>query len=401
MHNSMKVKINNLQGNVRLVLSGELKTDDCIKTGKEIDAGLASVGKICSLVVDASELNYISSSGLRILLGLAKRFKDFRIVDTAPDIYRILEVTGFTKIMHVERAMRQMSVEGCEEIGRGGVGVVYRIDDDTIIKVFREGASIDELNTEVTMAKEAFVLGMPTAISFDVVRVGSQFGLVYELLRAETLSKLLRREPHRMDELARKYAALFHQLHSIEVPKNSIIQSAKAQMENAVRHIGRYFDDASIGLLLQMVSCIPDANRLLHCDLQSKNAMMQGDELMLIDMGEVGFGHPVIDLGNSYSSMVSLLGDYETIIGLPQELSSEFWMRMIGYYFEGEPADLVAHRLEQIKAVSAIHSFSWLALSDSFPDDVVCMCQDAFAERVLNKKDHLLEVCATLSDWTL
>ena len=132
MHNSMKVKINNLQGNVRLVLSGELKTDDCIKTGKEIDAGLASVGKICSLVVDASELNYISSSGLRILLGLAKRFKDFRIVDTAPDIYRILEVTGFTKIMHVERAMRQMSVEGCEEIGRGGVGVVYRIDDDTI-----------------------------------------------------------------------------------------------------------------------------------------------------------------------------------------------------------------------------------------------------------------------------
>ena len=401
MHNSMKVKINNLQGNVRLVLSGELKTDDCIKTGKEIDAGLASVGKICSLVVDASELNYISSSGLRILLGLAKRFKDFRIVDTAPDIYRILEVTGFTKIMHVERAMRQMSVEGCEEIGRGGVGVVYRIDDDTIIKVFREGASIDELNTEVTMAKEAFVLGMPTAISFDVVRVGSQLGLVYELLRAETLSKLLRREPHRMDELARKYAALFHQLHSIEVPKNSIIQSAKAQMENAVRHIGRYFDNASIDLLLQMVSCIPDTNRLLHCDLQSKNAMMQGDELMLIDMGEVGFGHPVIDLGNSYSSMVSLLGDYETIIGLPQGLSSEFWMRMIGYYFEGEPADLVAHRLEQIKAVSAIRNFSWLALSDSFPDDVVRMCQDAFAERVLNKKDHLLEVCATLSDWTL
>jgi uncharacterized protein (TIGR02172 family) len=234
-----------------------------------------------------------------------------------------------------------------------------------------------------------------------VVRVGSQFGLVYELLRAETLSKLLRREPHRMDELARKYAALFHQLHSIEVPKNSIIQSAKTQMENAVRHIGRYFNDASIDLLLQMVSCIPDANRLLHCDLQSKNAMMQGDELMLIDMGEVGFGHPVIDLGNSYSSMVSLLGDYETIIGLPQELSSEFWMRMIGYYFEGEPADLVAHRLEQIKAVSAIRCFSWLALSDSFPDDVVRMCEDAFAERVLNKKDHLLEVCATLSDWTL
>ena len=116
-------------------------------------------------------------------------------------------------------------------------------------------------------------------------------------------------------------------------------------------------------------------------------------------MGEVGYGHPVIDLGNSYSAMVNLVGDYEAIIGLPQELGSELWMRMIKYYFKDEPADVVAHRIEQIDAVSRIRNFSWLALSDSFPEDLIRLCQNLFAERVLQQKDHLLEVCATLSDW--
>ena len=397
----MKAIVENNQGNVVLRLQGRLDTAATQMVTAEIESQLASCSEVKSLTCDASDLSYISSSGLRILLGLAKRYKDFRVVEVSQEVWPVFEMTGFVKIMHIEKALRRMSVEGCQVIGRGGVGVVYRIDDDTIIKVFREGTTIEEVRLEISMAKEAFVLGMPTAISFDIVRVGSQYGLVYELLNADTLSACIKREPERMEEFAVKYAHLFRQLHSIEVPQGGNIPSAMVREESAIRHIGRYFDTASIDLLMEIVNAIPQGNRLLHCDLQTKNAMVQGDELMLIDMGEVGFGHPVIDLGNSYSSMVSLLGDYETIIGLPQELSSEFWMRMIGYYFEGEPADLVAHRLEQIKAVSAIRNFSWLALSDSFPDDVVRMCQDAFAERVLNKKDHLLEVCATLSDWTL
>ena len=92
--------------------------------------------------------------------------------------------------------------------------------------------------------KEAFVLGMPTAISFDIVRVGSQYGLVYELLNADTLSACIKREPERMEEFAVKYAHLFRQLHSIEVPQGGNIPSAMVREESAIRHIGRYFDTA-------------------------------------------------------------------------------------------------------------------------------------------------------------
>ncbi len=397
----MKAIVGNNQGNVVLRLQGRLDTAATQVVTAEIESQLASCSEVKSLTCDASDLSYISSSGLRILLGLAKRYKDFRVVEVSQEVWPVFEMTGFVKIMHIEKALRRMSVEGCQVIGRGGVGVVYRIDDDTIIKVFREGTTIEEVRLEITMAKEAFVLGMPTAISFDIVRVGSQYGLVYELLNADTLSACIKREPERMEEFAVKYAHLFRQLHSIEVPQGGNIPSAMVREESAIRHIGRYFDTASIDLLMEIVNAIPQGNRLLHCDLQTKNAMVQGDELMLIDMGEVGYGHPIIDLGHSYSAMMALVGDYEQIIGLPEEYAKDVWQRMIGHYFEGATSDELAHRIAQIEVVGCVRNFSWLSLSDSFPDEVVRQCQEVFHERVTKRKDYIKAVCATMSDWVI
>ena len=395
----MTTQLINNEGEATLTLCGRLDTAVSSQVSADINQLLATAGTIQHLTVDAGQLEYISSSGLRILLMLAKRFKQFRITEVNPEVYDVLSMTGFTKMMTVERALRQLSVDGCEVIGVGGVGTVFRLNDDTIIKVFREGTTMDEVRKEITMSKEAFVMGMPTAISFDMVRVGSQYGLVYELLHAQTLSACLKQSPERVDELARKYAGLFRQMHAIQVPADSSVPDALEHERNQVLHIRRYFPQEKIDLLLQLLDTVPASNRLLHLDLQAKNAMIQNEELMLIDMGEVGYGHPILDLAHAYSAMVSLVGDYDKIIGIPRELGTELWNRAIDYYFEGLPADVVALRKEQIKALSCVRNFSWLALSDSFPETVINECRTLFDERITRHRDYLLQVCQTLKDW--
>ena len=397
----MNIDIRHEGDSVTLILAGRLDTATSAKASADIERALATVPVISRLTCDAGQLEYISSSGLRILLSLAKRYKDFRITEVQSLVYEVLDTTGFTKIMTVERALRQLSVEGCEVIGVGGVGTVYRLDGDTIIKVFREGTTIEEVRREITMSKEAFVMGMPTAISFDVVRLGSQYGLVYELLQADTLSACIKREPERIDEFARKYAELFHQLHAIEVPGESSVPCAIERERQQIRHIRRYFPQESIDLMLRIVDAIPNANRLLHLDLQTKNAMVQNGELMLIDMGEVGYGHPLLDLGHAYSAMVTLVGDYDKIIGMPRELGQKLWSRAIDYYLEGMPAEVVKQRKAQIEVVSCVRSFSWLALSDSFPEAVINECKAVFDERIARRKDYILDVCKTFGNWTL
>ncbi len=397
----MTIQFTNNNGDATITLCGRLDTSVSTKIKSEIDKNLATAGNINSLTMDAEGLEYISSSGLRILLVLAKSYKNFKVVNVNPDVYDVLNMTGFSKIINVERALRQLSIDGCEQIGVGGVGTVYRLDGDTIIKVFREGTTIDEVRKEITMSKEAFVMGTPTAISFDIVKVGSQYGLVYELLNAETLSSCIKRAPERIDEYARQYANLFRQLHSIEVPADSNVPDAIEHERQQILHVSRYFPQESIDLLLQILDTIPTGNRLLHLDLQVKNTMMQDNELMLIDMGEMGYGHPVLDLGHAYSSMVLLIGDYDKTIGIPRELGNKFWDLAINYYFEGQPADVVELRKAQIDVVARIRNFSWLALSDSFPESVIKQCQELFDQRITARRDYILDVCKTFKDWTL
>lgn len=404
----MKTSIRKDGDEIIISLEGRLDTSTSAETSATISRELDNIGTISKLTCDASRLDYISSSGLRILLSLSKQHKDFSVTGVQSQVYEVLDTTGFTKIMNIERALRQLSVQGCQVIGIGGVGTVYRLDGDTIIKVFREGTTMDEVRREITMSKEAFVLGMPTAISFDIVRVAPQtkggemcYGLVYELLKAQTLSTVVKQHPERLDEFARKYADLFLQMHSIEVPAGSNVPSAIDRERKQVEHIRRYFPQENIDMMLRIIDSIPAGNRLLHLDLQTKNAMMQDDELMLIDMGEVGYGHPMLDMGHAYSAMVSLVGDYEGIIGMPKELGLRLWNLAIDYYLEGLPADVVAQRKAQIEVVSCVRNFSWLSLSDSFPESVVKECQALFEERIAKRFDYMMDVCKTFGNWTL
>ena len=395
----MTLQFTNNEGHAIITLCGRLDTSSAMQTQTEINQFLSAQSPILSVTVNAAELEYVSSSGLRILLSLTKQYKNFKLVEVNADVYDVLNMTGFVKIMCIERALRQMSIEGCEILGVGGVGTVYRYNDDTIIKVFRDGTTIDEVRNEITMSKEAFVMGMPTAISFDIVKVGAQYGLVYELLHADTLSSLITHHPERIHEYARMYANLFRQLHAIQVPADSCVTDALEHERKQVLHIRRYFSQENIDLLLQILDAVPAGNRLLHLDLQAKNAMVQGDELMLIDMGEVGYGHPVLDLAHAYSSLILFVGDYEAVIGMPRKLGEQLFDLAIDYYFEGQSADIIALRKQQIAAVANVRNYSWLALSASFPEAVIQQCQQLFNERVIPHRDHILNVISTLKEW--
>ena len=72
--------------------------------------------------IDAEQLDYISSAGLRVILHLRKTHPELTISNVKPDVYEIFEMTGFTQMMTIEKAYRVVSIEGCEDIGRGRNG---------------------------------------------------------------------------------------------------------------------------------------------------------------------------------------------------------------------------------------------------------------------------------------
>lgn len=60
-----------------------------------------------------------------------------------------------------------------------------------------------------------------------------------------------------------------------------------------------------------------------------------GRKLILIDMGEVCHGNPIEDLSHTYSSMMGLVGDYQEILGMGEELAHRFFPERNARLFPG------------------------------------------------------------------
>ena len=304
--------------------------------------------KPSAIVLDAERLDYISSAGLRIILRLRKKYPDLRIINVKSDVYEVLEMTGFTEMMTIEKAYRKVSIEGCEEIGRGANGTIYRIDKDNVVKVHNNPDALGEIQHEREVARLALILGIPTAISYDVVKVGNSYGSVYELLNAKSFSRILANEPEKLDWCVDEYVEMLKRIHSTEVPEGKLPDMKKTVVSWA-EFMQDYLPEESGKKLLALVEAVPHDNHMIHGDYHTKNLELQDDEVLLIDMDTLAVGHPIFELGsmfNAYRGFFEL--DHDAILDFQKfsyETAEKFWYKTLAKYL-GTDDENVIHSVE-------------------------------------------------------
>ena len=290
-------------------------------------------------VINAEGLEYISSAGLRVLLRLRKQLQDLRITEVSPEVYEIFDMTGFTEMMTIEKAYRRLSVEGCEIIGEGANGKVYRLDPETIIKVYKSNDALFAIKRERELARKAFVLGIPTAIPYDVVRVGDQYGSVFELLKSRSFAKILRREPERADELIRLSTELLRKIHAVELAPGELPDRKKIALLWTKDFTG-FLPDDIFAKLQKMIEEIPDNTHLLHGDYHMKNIMLQDGEPCLIDMDTLSQGDPIFEFMAMYSAYIGFNElDHsiaDSFLGIPFETCVHIFEETVRLYLGEE-----------------------------------------------------------------
>ena len=178
-------------GALSVSLEGRLDTEAAVRFDAEL-ATICQENPHESVIFDAEKLQYVASSGLRTILKMAKTKKNFSIINVIPSVYSVFEMTGFSRIINIKKALRKIDLDKCEKIGFGGNGAVYRVSADEIVKVNYNPSTYDSLDKELAKAKEAFLLGIPTAISFDMVDCGDgKRGVVYETIKSTTLGETI------------------------------------------------------------------------------------------------------------------------------------------------------------------------------------------------------------------
>ena len=299
------------------------------------------------VIIDCDELEYISSAGLRIILKIKKEFPKTKIINCNQSVYEIFEMTGFTEMMDIEKGYRKISVDGCEVIGEGAYGIVYRIDPDTIVKVYKNPDSINDIIKERERAKRAFILGIPTAISYDIVKVGDLYGSVFEMLKAKSFAELLR-SGESINKLVKQSVQILHLIHQTENNQKDL-PNKKEEAIKWVEECKKYLPKDIGTKLVKMVKDIPECNTIIHGDFHIKNIMHLENENLLIDMETMGVGHPIIEFACSYSIYEGFEcldpKNPEKFLGVPQEQCRKFMDLTYEYYFD----ELEDKDIEEIK----------------------------------------------------
>jgi len=299
-----------------------------------------------AVVIDADDLFYISSAGLRVILRLRKNHPELKIINASSAVYEIFEMTGFTEMIPVEKGYRKLSIEGCEVVGQGANGKVYRLDKDTIVKVYYNADALPEIHRERELARRAFILGIPTAIPYDVAKVGDSYGSVFELLNAKSFSKLIAAEPENLDKYMVMFVDLLKKIHSTEVNPEDM-PDQRAVVIDWVKFLKDYLDAGKWTKLNALVEAVPVNHHMLHGDYHTKNVMMQNGEVLLIDMDTLAQGDPVFEFASIYNAYVGFYDfnhaasmDFQ---GLPYEITASIWKKLLPLYFgTTDPAKLKA-----------------------------------------------------------
>lgn len=334
----------NVSDRLTITLKGRIDTSNAASVEADIMKILADNPNL-PVTVDCAALEYISSAGLRVIMKTKKAVRDTCLINVAPPVYEIFETTGFTELMDIRKVLRTISVEGCDIIGKGAKGTVYRIDKETIVKTFKDGSDISDIERERKLARTAFVLGIPTAISYDVVKIqGGGYGSVYELLDASNLADELASGRKTMDEVVQLEVELLKTIHSTEVNPDQIPPFTEKVMK-WLEYDKDHLPADKYEKLCSLVQSIPDDNHLIHGDFHMKNIMYQNGECLLIDMDSLSHGNTVYELVTIWCSYVGL-GEIdntivENFLGIPYQDAVKIWKMTVASFFETNDQDRI------------------------------------------------------------
>ncbi len=349
---------NRIEGNQLVIsLSGRIDSSNAAEVSGQILSAIQAHPDL-SWILDAARLDYVSSAGLRIFLSLSKKSPSRVILRNVSSlIYETLSITGFTEILDVKKQLRSISVDGCPEIGRGAIGTVYRLDADTIVKVYQIPDCLPMIENEQKRAKQAFIRGIPTAISYDIVRVGDKYGSVFEMVKAENCNDRLIKDPDHKDDIIQQYVKLVKAVHAVEM-KPGELPDAREIYNGYLDDIAGIMPKDMVRRLLILLEAMPEDLHTVHGDIQMKNVMLSESEPLFIDMESLCTGNPVFDFAGLWVAYCAFNLEEPTnsmdFFGVDSETSFGIYHKVLALYLGDVSDDKLRQAEERIMVLGYI-----------------------------------------------
>ena len=226
--------------------------------------------------------------------------------------------------------------------GANGESFFHRTDPSIMLKLYNASAPLEIVLNELELSRKVYEAGLPVPKPGDLVTDGTRTGIRFQRIPGKiSFSRAVGNDPGRVEEYARRFAALCLKFHSVHLDKDRFDDVKDVDRRLLVQN--PFFTAEEKAKVAAFIDAAPDGDSPHHGDLQFSNAVMDADgNEYFIDLGDFACGHPYFDLG--MVEVCCLHSDESFIMEtfhMSKKTSSEFWRYFVKGYF-GEDADFDA-----------------------------------------------------------
>ena len=236
--------------------------------------------------------------------------------------------------------MREVSVEGARLVCETVMTLFYQLDEETMVSLDITPEPLAQIEHEKQNAREALLAGLPALFSFEMVRCGNRYGVIYEHLRAKTLGQQVMDDPEGFDRYVNLFTVLSRRIHGTGV-STARLRSMKDDYVDKVALLGDRITADEAAATLRLVGAIPDRDTFVDIGFQPARIFYQDGALLMNSFALSGYGHPIFDVANVCAAMlVSAMSPLVTddcmrlVTNLDRATTLRFWHAYLHRYFE-------------------------------------------------------------------
>lgn len=372
-----------LENEIHIVVKGFIN-DDNYETFNKCVLSMHKINSNLKIVINFDDVEMITYKVVDVLKSFKNSNIDFKLINTSKEVNTILYLLDMIDICE-DKKMYSISTEGCKVLGKGFHSEVYRLDDERIAKVYYEAPSIDMAIRERMIAKQAFIKGVPTEISFQLCEAENRPGLLYELIDAKTLLSTLSDNPDDIDKYIKEYVELVKSMHKYDGAGISGIYNKKEAFAFESSVVLKYLPEDCKSKLENIKNIIPDSNMLVHGDPHPANIMLTKRGMIFIDLSDMGIGDEKFDLMYLYRTLILFNQLPDSTYALDLKNSEKLWNSFIEEYYKGKDKEYIEKELKIIRILALNSICCRFLLKDPNMDKTQLMLNKLIEELRNNK----------------
>jgi uncharacterized protein (TIGR02172 family) len=216
------------------------------------------------------------------------------------------------------------------KLGGGKAADVHAWGTDKVVKLYQPHVPDRPIKAEAFNAKTLHAVRLPVPRFFEQVEIGGRRGSVFERIEGSSISASLRKNPFRLFQLARRFAAVQRLIHRTE---RSALPPVTEHLRRVIAHVSA-LSPRQKDQLNALLDSLPAGASVCHFDFHPSNVILSPRGPVVLDWGSARHGNPLADVARTY---VLLATDHLSASAAPvaKLWNRAFALTYLHYYFDG------------------------------------------------------------------